>query len=525
MRINLSQREWIYPAVILVAGFVYYVSYFNYGISLSDEGFFVYGAERVLRGQLPMSDFISYPPGSYFLLALLFKIFGIHLLVSRLMEMAFLILNGIMLFYIGKRLMPDRMALIPSFVLIAFPGPWHKVFFTFGLLLPLVALFRFLEKESPIRILVVGWCLGTVSIFKLESALFALIAVFVVLFCQHVNTAQGFIFNKRRILGFLRDSLSCFLALVSVILPFLLYYYLNSSLKALFCALKANYGAANIGETAALFGKPSLVKIFSEFHIGRLDNLFFHLFVLLYLLVLGKIVHDFFAKRGRDFLFLLSILIAGGLSLTYAYNFFGKSHLFQSAAMAYILFGYLIYTLFEKKKTISKAGVIILLFLLGLYVVDGFKWRNHFYSGSISRLYAVRKEGAREISSPKGRVYVGKRESDILQSLINFFEGKNGYLLPLYYDPMVNFLTGLENPTKYSILFPSFFKAEGKQKQVIDDVERFNITYLLIRRVLWTSEGKVRLADYAPVLYEYLKKHYPFVKEVGRYLVFCRQPL
>jgi len=33
-----------------------------------------------------MSDFISYPPGSYFLLALLFKIFGVNLLVSRLME-------------------------------------------------------------------------------------------------------------------------------------------------------------------------------------------------------------------------------------------------------------------------------------------------------------------------------------------------------------------------------------------------------------------------------------------------------
>lgn len=73
-------KNWIYPLGIILLGFTYYITYLNYGISLSDEGFFVYGAERVLQGQLPMSDFISYLPGNYFLLALLYKIFGLNLL-------------------------------------------------------------------------------------------------------------------------------------------------------------------------------------------------------------------------------------------------------------------------------------------------------------------------------------------------------------------------------------------------------------------------------------------------------------
>jgi hypothetical protein len=76
-RFDDFKKEWIYPLLIVIIGFCYYISYFNYGISLRDEGSLVYGAERVLEGQLPMSDFISYTPGSYFLLALLFKLFGV----------------------------------------------------------------------------------------------------------------------------------------------------------------------------------------------------------------------------------------------------------------------------------------------------------------------------------------------------------------------------------------------------------------------------------------------------------------
>src|SRR4030067_1796858 len=95
---KLLKEKGICPLGIVILGFCYYISFFNYGISLGDEGFFVYGAERVLKGQLPMSDFTSYPPGSYFLLALLFKVFGVTLLVSRGMEMVFLLINGLIIF-------------------------------------------------------------------------------------------------------------------------------------------------------------------------------------------------------------------------------------------------------------------------------------------------------------------------------------------------------------------------------------------------------------------------------------------
>ena len=118
MRSEHPRKRWFYPIFIVTIGLCYYITYFNYGINLGDEGFFVYGAERVLHGQLPMSDFMAYPPGSYFVLALLFRVFGTYLWVSRFMEIAFLLLNGLLIFYVSRRLMPDSWALIPSFILV-----------------------------------------------------------------------------------------------------------------------------------------------------------------------------------------------------------------------------------------------------------------------------------------------------------------------------------------------------------------------------------------------------------------------
>ena len=49
-----------------------------------DEGIVLEGAQRILRGEVLYRDFFSYfTPGSYYFLALLFKVFGSSFLVAR----------------------------------------------------------------------------------------------------------------------------------------------------------------------------------------------------------------------------------------------------------------------------------------------------------------------------------------------------------------------------------------------------------------------------------------------------------
>ena len=52
VRFGPLKNEWTYPLIIAIAGFCYYISYFNYGINLGDEGYIVQGGARVLRGRV-----------------------------------------------------------------------------------------------------------------------------------------------------------------------------------------------------------------------------------------------------------------------------------------------------------------------------------------------------------------------------------------------------------------------------------------------------------------------------------------
>ena len=54
-----------------------------------DEGLVLVGADRVLRGDMPYRDFWTlYGPGSYYLLAGLFRLFGEFALVERAFDVA-----------------------------------------------------------------------------------------------------------------------------------------------------------------------------------------------------------------------------------------------------------------------------------------------------------------------------------------------------------------------------------------------------------------------------------------------------
>jgi len=522
MRSEHARKRWFYPIFIVTIGFCYYITYFNYGINLGDEGFFVYGAERVLHGQLPMSDFMAYPPGSYFVLALLFRVFGTNLWVSRFMEIAFLLLDGLLIFYVSRRLMPDSWALIPSFILVLFPGPWYKIFFTFGLLLPLFSLFRFLEKGTTGRVMMVGASIGISLLFKFESGLYSSVAVGVAIFLNHVWKDGHFLLRRRALWDFTKDIFFCSIGFLSVLSPFLIYYISHSALLKSFYTLRERYESQAIGWVGEMFEKPSLLSALTKFQLGGLKHLFFYLIVILYLYVFFKVITYLFIQKRKDFSLLLPVLILGSLSLTYAYIAFSKAYLLHSVAMAYILFGFVLHSYVRKGGVRSRVLLIFLLLLLGLYVIDNLKMRG-YHSGNINMLFRIEREGASLVESKKARVYVSYKQLDTINGLTQFFKGKDGYLLPLPYDPMVNFLTGLQNPTRFSFLIPPFLSEVSRQKEVINEVERYKIHYLLIHRWLWISAGEQGFSSYAPILYEFISRHYQLEKEIGGYLIFSRQ--
>lgn len=70
-----------------------------------DEGVAVYGAERILRGEVPYRDFWTlYAPAHLYLLAALFELFGTHLVVERHAWVLLQAVLGLLLFLTARRL-------------------------------------------------------------------------------------------------------------------------------------------------------------------------------------------------------------------------------------------------------------------------------------------------------------------------------------------------------------------------------------------------------------------------------------
>lgn len=99
-------------------------------VSAGDEGVILVGASRVLHGQLPYRDFFSIvTPGSYYLLASFFKVFGESLLTARALH--WLIYAGTLAVFLGlmSRLgLPLRWKLVGIWATMSMGPPFWCIF-------------------------------------------------------------------------------------------------------------------------------------------------------------------------------------------------------------------------------------------------------------------------------------------------------------------------------------------------------------------------------------------------------------
>jgi hypothetical protein len=80
-----KRAEQVIPLLIFLFSVAYLCMFRRYTSLEPDEGIVLVGAERILRGEVPYRDFFSfYTPGSFYLVALVFRIFDDSLVVARI---------------------------------------------------------------------------------------------------------------------------------------------------------------------------------------------------------------------------------------------------------------------------------------------------------------------------------------------------------------------------------------------------------------------------------------------------------
>jgi len=187
--------------LVFLAGLAYFLSYMHYGLAY-DEGYLLDSVERILDGQVIYRDFHhTYAPGSFYLVAALFKIFGKTILLERLVFAVLGALRCLLAFQIVRRLVPGRVAYLAPLLAMAAPGPWHKVFFPAFGLLALYAVLVALGK-GPRWWLTAGVAVGLAAFFRQDVAVFAVVAAVAGLAIASGRLRAGFAGGLRP-LGFL----------------------------------------------------------------------------------------------------------------------------------------------------------------------------------------------------------------------------------------------------------------------------------------------------------------------------------
>jgi hypothetical protein len=148
-------------------------------INFHDEGFPVYAAVRILEGEAPYRDFWTiHPPGQWYTLAAVFRLFGTSLLVERIWDALVRVAFLFSLYAFASRLTSPRVALVPGLVMFVYLAatPFYGYMMFPALLLSMLSGLLLLAhaRDPRARWLVgAGLCVGLTAFYRHDVAFYA----------------------------------------------------------------------------------------------------------------------------------------------------------------------------------------------------------------------------------------------------------------------------------------------------------------------------------------------------------------
>jgi hypothetical protein len=195
MKYKLSTLQILALAISVV--FVLFIWQGNKGFNLWDEGFFWYGAQRVMVGEVPIRDFMAYDPGRYYWSAAFMSLSGNNGIMTLRIAAALFQAMGL---FVGLLLIARseiRQSLIYLLLSAITLGAWmflyYKVYdITLSILL-IGALTFLIQNPTSKRYFVSGLCVGLAAIFGRNHSLYGVagsIGSIVWLHIKRVNSPE-----------------------------------------------------------------------------------------------------------------------------------------------------------------------------------------------------------------------------------------------------------------------------------------------------------------------------------------------
>jgi len=185
---KIFRKEHASILILVFLAFIYLLAQaLTREILIYDEGFAVYGAYRVLGGEVPYKDFWTlYAPGQFYTLALIFKIFGASLFVERVWGVLIRLLLSLVIYAIAAKLTSTRLAQIFWLIVVMVLGGvgfyGYAVFpaLLFSLL-SVFSLLNFLSQRGSPWLLFSGLTTGMTALYRHDIGFYTVAAEMCVL--------------------------------------------------------------------------------------------------------------------------------------------------------------------------------------------------------------------------------------------------------------------------------------------------------------------------------------------------------
>jgi hypothetical protein len=190
-----SRRDYLEGAIgalIFIVSLVYLFLFRRHSGIDPDEGIVLQGADRILRGEVPYRDFFSfYTPGSFYLVAALFKVFGNTFAVARTSIAVVGAGCSVITYLLSRRVCSRKIALLAAAFTMTNSVAYrflvlHNWYSTFFACLTVFAAVKLLKSQKP------GWYFATGSLAALTILIeqskgaglcLGLFVGFLILFC------------------------------------------------------------------------------------------------------------------------------------------------------------------------------------------------------------------------------------------------------------------------------------------------------------------------------------------------------
>lgn len=514
------------------------ISYLGNG-SNWDEGIAIYGAKRILDGQVLYRDFFDIvTPFTDYIVAIAYWFFGTSLKVARL---TIVIANGlavVILWFTSLRIIKNKfMMFIPSVIMIGYSSRYfsvsHHWFALDGIILTLFLTIKCTLDDHRINVKWIIPGIATAFVFlTMQSTGLALYGMLVIFIAWYFRYRDGSLKDAAKSFGYL--SMGFFVPVLFVFVLFYLAGALNPMLYDLFIWPWGHYTMTNnasyikqIIYYPVMFKSVELILI----HIFA-DYIFVFIVMLTGIAFLIKDINPIKTPHRDDTTIMtVTVILIAGFASTMI-NPTGNLFIFYLPLD--ILFIIILIENYLTNRRLSKGILFTCLFLLSLVTVYE---SARYYRGTdnfIHSSYCVKKQMfAGMIAFPQlpNKSPMQKIEPDVL-SLVEVFDGhfpKKVFIL--YWSPMFYFLSGAENPTMLNTYTPCY-NTKAQAEIVIRQLEKSKPHYVIL-------DNYLTLLKYQPyrninscvfdtaqnIILQWIITHYVFKQAVPSYTIYVRKRL